>query len=37
MVENFDAYIDLFDPLTDEELFGETEETEGWYEYEEME
>jgi hypothetical protein len=25
MVENFDAYIDLLGPLTEEELFGESE------------
>ncbi len=32
MIENFEAYIDLLDPPTEEELFGETDEKENYYE-----
>lgn len=35
MTENFDAYIDMLGPLTEEELFGEEtedEQEEAWYE-----
>lgn len=32
MTENFDAYIDMLDPVTEEELFGEDEGEEEWNE-----
>ena len=37
MTENFDAYIDMLGPLTDEELFNEKDDTEGDAEYEMLE
>ncbi len=37
MTENFDAYIDMLGPLTDEELFSECGETEGSNEDETLE
>lgn len=34
MIENFDAYIDMLGPLSDEELFNENDDTEADNEYE---
>ncbi len=34
MIENFDAYLDMLEPLSEEELFGEDKEEDSYYENE---
>lgn len=36
MIENFDAYLDMLEPLSEEELFEEDKEEESYYEAESM-